>query len=179
TASYAVASEDRIQTTAGSIAATFTATAPAFGEFITGVMAFRPGSSATLTSITVTPADASIVDGSTQAYSATGTYSDSSTRDLTSTAAWTSSNTSVATIAAGGLATAASAGSTTIQAASSGITGSTTLTITPGSSISVAVSPGTASVQAPFGTQQFTATVTNDPSGAGVFWSLSGAGCSG
>jgi hypothetical protein len=42
TASYAMASEDRIQTTAGAIAATFTATASAFGEFITGVMAFRP-----------------------------------------------------------------------------------------------------------------------------------------
>ena len=178
TADYAVASEDRIQPTAGAIAATFTATS--FGyEFITGVMAFRPGSSASLTSIAVTPAGASIVAGATQAYIATGAYSDSSTRDLTSTAAWTSSNTSVATIAAGGAATALSAGSTTIQAASGGITGSTTLTVTPGSSISVAVSPATASVQAPFATQQFTATVTNDPAAAGVFWSLSGAGCSG
>ena len=42
TASYPTASEDRVQPTAGSIAATLTATASAFGEFITGVMAFRP-----------------------------------------------------------------------------------------------------------------------------------------
>jgi hypothetical protein len=42
TASYTTASEDRIQATAGATAATFTATGSAFGEFITGVMAFRP-----------------------------------------------------------------------------------------------------------------------------------------
>jgi hypothetical protein len=40
--SYATASEDAVQTLSGSVAATFTATAATFGDFITGIMAFRP-----------------------------------------------------------------------------------------------------------------------------------------
>jgi hypothetical protein len=47
------------------------------------------------------------------------------------------------------------------------------------SRFSVAVSPATASVQAGGGSQQFTATVRNDPHNRGVRWTLSGAGCSG
>ena len=46
------------------------------------------------------------------------------------------------------------------------------------SRISVSVSPATASVQAGGGTQQFTATVSNDRHHRGVRWTLSGAGCS-
>jgi len=45
--------------------------------------------------------------------------------------------------------------------------------------ISVSVSPGSASVPAIFGTQNFTAVMTNDVQGKGVTWTLSGAGCSG
>jgi IPT/TIG domain len=45
--------------------------------------------------------------------------------------------------------------------------------------ITVAVSPTTASVPAAFGTQVFTAQLTNDTQVKGVSWSLSGAGCSG
>jgi IPT/TIG domain len=45
--------------------------------------------------------------------------------------------------------------------------------------ISVAVSPTAASVPAAFGTQVFTAQLTNDTQNKGVTWSLSGAGCSG
>jgi len=47
------------------------------------------------------------------------------------------------------------------------------------SRISVSVSPATASVRAGGGTQQFTATVSNDRHHRGVRWTLSGAGCSG
>jgi len=47
------------------------------------------------------------------------------------------------------------------------------------SRITVAVSPTTATVQSPGGTQQFTATVHNDWHHRGVRWALSGAGCSG
>ena len=84
----------------------------------------------TLTSIAVTPAAPSIAVGLTQQFTATGTYSDSSTKDLTSTATWTSSTPTFATIATGGLATAIAAGSTTITATSGTITGTTTLTVT-------------------------------------------------
>ncbi|MGB7845950.1 MAG: hypothetical protein WBL63_10070 [Candidatus Acidiferrum sp.] len=47
------------------------------------------------------------------------------------------------------------------------------------SSISVTVSPTTASVATGGGAQQFTATVRNDRHHRGVRWTLSGAGCSG
>lgn len=46
-------------------------------------------------------------------------------------------------------------------------------------SITVSVTPTTASVQVPSGTQQFTATVHNDRHHRGVRWTLSGTGCSG
>jgi len=78
----------------------------------------------------VTPANASIAAGQQQQFTATGNYSDGSHQSLTSTATWTSSTPSVATIAAGGMATGVAAGSTTIQATVGSISGSTTLTVT-------------------------------------------------
>ena len=92
------------------------------------------GTSAALTSIAVTPTEPSIALETTQQFTATGTYSDSSTQDITTSVIWSSSNTSTATIsnAAGskGLATPAASGSTTITAALGSIPGNTTLTVT-------------------------------------------------
>ena len=73
----------------------------------------------------------------TEQFTATGTYSDGSHQNLTSTAAWTSSAPSVATVSAG-LATAIAAGSTNIQATSGSISGSTTLTVTAQPVVSLA-----------------------------------------
>jgi hypothetical protein len=86
----------------------------------------------TLTSVAVTPANASVAAGNTQAFTATGTYSDNSTQDLTATAAWTSSAPTVAAIGNGGLASAIDNGQAVIQAVFSGISGTATLTVTPG-----------------------------------------------
>ncbi len=135
------------------------------------------GNAPSLSSLAVTPASPSVPTGTPQQFTATGTYADGSTQNLTSAVAWTSSNTNVATITAAGLATTVSLGTTTIQAASGAITGTTTLTVV--STITVAVSPPTANVQAGFGSQKFIATVTNDAQSNGVTWSLTGAGCSG
>jgi len=90
------------------------------------------GPAPTLTSIAVTPASPTLVTGTSQQFTATGTYSDGSTANISSQATWSSSLTSVATIATGGLATAVSAGSTTISASLTGVTGSTTLTVQTG-----------------------------------------------
>lgn len=49
----------------------------------------------------------------------------------------------------------------------------------PPQPITVNVSPASASVPAGFGTQSFTALLTNDTQNKGVTWALSGAGCSG
>ena len=90
---------------------------------------FSPGPAPTVTSVTVTPANATISTGTTRQYTATATYSDGRTSDVTSSATWASSNTSVATISTAGLASGVRAGSTTISATYSGVTGSTPLTV--------------------------------------------------
>jgi Domain of unknown function (DUF4082)/Bacterial Ig domain/Bacterial Ig-like domain (group 2)/Fibronectin type III domain len=89
----------------------------------------QPGLAPTLTSMAVTPSNPSLLVGASQQFTAIGTYSDGSTQNLTSQATWTSSSTAVAAVNAGGLATAASAGATTISAMRSGVTGSSTLTV--------------------------------------------------
>ena len=120
---------------------------------------------AVLVSIDVTPAGPSIALGTTQQFTATGTYSDGSTQDLTSSATWASSNTSKATISnavgSRGLATSVAVGSTTISATdpASSISGSTTLTVTAAVLVSIDVTPASPSI-ALGTTQQFTATGT-------------------
>ena len=116
-------------------------------------------SSKTLQSIGVTPANPSLAVHSTAQLSATGTYSDDSTQDLSSTATWTSSDATVATVSSGGLVTAVAAGTATISAASGSITGSTTATVTPATLQSIAVTPSNPSI-AKGTTQQLTATGT-------------------
>jgi hypothetical protein len=86
------------------------------------------GTTPTLSSIAVTPANPSITVGVTQQFTATGTYSDSSTQNITSSVTWGSSSTGVATINAG-LATAMAEGLTTITATSGSVSGNTVLTV--------------------------------------------------
>ena len=114
---------------------------------------------ATLQSIQVTPAVTSVVVGANQTFKATGMYSDGSTQDMTASAQWSSSSTSVATISGGGVATCNSAGITTITANAQGMSGTSTLTVTatPPSLTSIAVTPASPSVVAGQ-TLQFTAT---------------------
>ena len=104
-----------------------TATDPTTG--ITGTATLTV-TSKVLASINITPVNPSIAVGATQQFTATGTYSDGSTQDLTSSVIWSSSSTPVATVATSGLATAVAAGSTTITATSGSITGTNTLTVT-------------------------------------------------
>jgi hypothetical protein len=118
---------------------------------------------ATLVSIAITPAGQSITKGSSKQFTATGTYSDNTTQNLTAAVTWTSSSTAVATIsnAAGsqGLATAVTTGSTTIKATSGSISGSTTLTVTQATLVSLAITPYSQNISVG-ATQQFTATGT-------------------
>jgi Bacterial Ig-like domain (group 2) len=91
----------------------------------------------TLTSITVAPTSASIIQGGTQQINATGNFNDGSTKDLTGSASWTSSATDVATVSKGGLVTAAATianppGTATITATSGTITASSTITVNTG-----------------------------------------------
>jgi Bacterial Ig-like domain (group 2) len=83
-----------------------------------------------LVSIQVTPAYPSATVGGTQQFAASGTFSDSSTKNLTGTVTWSSSSAAAATVNTSGLATAAAVGTTTIKAASGSVNGSTSLVVT-------------------------------------------------
>jgi uncharacterized protein YjdB len=96
---------------------------------------------AQLVSIAVTPSATSVPVASTQQFAATGTYTDQATQDLTSTAVWTSSDGTMATIDNAGLATGVAAGTVTITAASDGITGTASLQVTSATLISYTISP--------------------------------------
>jgi chitodextrinase len=115
--------EDKVVSTVGSYSAS--ATLGAAAPWIMQMVAFKAAqvtapagvAAPTLSSIAVAPSSASISAGSTEQFSATGTYSDGSTKNLTATAIWASTNTSVVSIAAGtGLATGLAAGNSEISA---------------------------------------------------------------
>ncbi len=106
----------------------------------------------TLTSITVTPTNQLIVKTGTVTYTATGHFSDGSTQDLTGTAVWTSSKTTVATMAAN-VATGVGAGATTITATSGGIQGSTPLTVSTAALTSITIAPATMNLPIGFSAQ--------------------------
>jgi hypothetical protein len=119
------------------------------------------GSSApavTLTSIAVSPANLTIASGTTGQFTATGTYSDGSIRNISTSVTWRSSNTAVATISTSGLAAAAvAAGSTTITASSGSI--SDTATLTAAMITSLTITPANQNTYAGRN-EQFTATGT-------------------
>ena len=121
-----------------------------------------------LTSISVAPTTASIHIGATKQFAATGTYSDDSTKDISSIATWTSeefksfnfpanSASGTATVDKTGLATAVSGGTAYIKARTGSISGYATLTIAYLSSI--AVTPASKYIP-PGSTQQYVATGT-------------------
>jgi trimeric autotransporter adhesin len=117
-----------------------------------------PSSEATVTSVQVSPATVSIGIGSNQQFTATAHYSDSSSKDITSSAQWISSDPSVASINSSGMAAGSNSGTVTITAKSGTQQSSATLRVTAAASnlVSMALSPLAASV--PVNTsQQFTA----------------------
>ena len=106
--------------------------------------------SATLVSIEVTPTNPSIASGLSEALQATGIYTDHSTHDLTNSVIWSSSVASVASVGntpgSNGLAATLSPGSTTITATLGGISGSTNLTVTAATLVSLGVTPPNPSI---------------------------------
>jgi len=111
---------------------------------------------APVASVTLAPASASLQAGQTQQL--TATLKDANGNILTGrTVAWSSNNTSVATVSSSGLVTAKVAGSATITATSEGKSGTSALTVTPVPVASVTVAPASASV-AVGATLQLTAT---------------------
>ena len=106
-----------------------------------------------LVSIALSPQSPTMHLGTTQQFTATGTYSDGSARDLTPTATWTSSSSSVA-VSSAGVATAVSLGNSAIQASSGSMSASTNVTVSAPALVSLALSPSTATISVGT-TQQF------------------------
>ncbi|PKN16451.1 MAG: hypothetical protein CVU66_00945 [Deltaproteobacteria bacterium HGW-Deltaproteobacteria-23] len=120
---------------------------------------------ATLQTIAITPASPGIAVDTALQFTAIGTYSDSSTFDLTSLVDWTSSNNAVATISntgfTKGVATSVGNGITTIKASitdsyAGDIEDDTTLTVTSAKLTSITVQPTNATISLGT-TQQYTA----------------------
>jgi ribosomal protein L21E len=86
-------------------------------------------SAAILSSITVTPANATVAVGGTQQFVAVGSYSDNSTAVITNTAQWTSAATDTATVLNSGVATGNAVGTTTITATVNDKSASANLTV--------------------------------------------------
>ncbi len=114
-----------------------------------------------LKGVAVTPGDPSITVGATQQLTATASYSDGTTADVTSTAAWSSSAATVASVNSIGMVTADAAGSATISASLGGVTGTDPLSVTAAAPTlsSIAITPASPTLTAG-ATQQFTATAT-------------------
>lgn len=116
---------------------------------------------ATLKSIQISPADVVLPQGFNRIFSAIGTFSDGSSRDVTTDVTWSSLDSNVATVSnvdgSEGVAHGGAAGTTTISAGRDGVSQSTQLTVTDAALAELAVTPE--SVSAPLGaTQAFKAT---------------------
>ena len=114
---------------------------------------------AVLTSIAVTPAQPSVANGTTVQLTATGTFSDRTTQDLTASAIWTSSSNAIATVSSGGLVRGTGVGSATITATQAGVSGATIVTVTTAVLSSITITPTNTSI-AQGTSQQLTATGT-------------------
>ncbi|NKF22838.1 beta strand repeat-containing protein [Solimonas marina] len=118
----------------------------------TGVVGSAPVTvtDAVLSSIAISPADTSVAKGGTVDYTATGTYTDGSTMDISDDVTWTTDDETIATISNAdgehGVATAQGEGDTTVVATLGDVSGETTLTVTAATLVSIAVSPDTVSI---------------------------------
>jgi hypothetical protein len=138
------------------------------------------GNQITLVSIAVTPKNATVAAGQTEQFTATGRYSDGTSKNLTTLATWSVSNSSVVSISTTGLATTKTQGSSSVTAGYAGTSGSTTFTVAAPALVSIAVTPPSASIAQGTTTKfkatgSFTDGSTQDVSGT-VQWTSSATG---
>ena len=120
-------------------------------------------SGVTLTAISLSPVVASVASGSTQQFTATGSFSDNTLADVTGLVTWSftpsAGEPTFNNPAAPGLATANSTGTFTVHAALGATTsGAASLTVTAPVPVQVTVSPASATVSSGL-TQAFTVSV--------------------
>jgi hypothetical protein len=91
-----------------------------------------------LTSIVIAPSMISVATGTTQQFTAMGTYANGIMQDLTDSVAWSSSAPGVAIVSSSGLATGLSSGQANIDASAGNLTGSTSLAVVSPDSLGTA-----------------------------------------
>ena len=116
-----------------------------------------------LQSIKISPSAATIAAGTTVVFTATGSYSDGTTKDLTTTAQWSCLITTIGTVSNAaptqGWATGVASGTVLVTATSGSVSNSAQLTITDATIKTLAVTPAAPTVGY-LNSQQFTATAT-------------------
>jgi uncharacterized protein YjdB len=115
-------------------------------------------SAAILESIAVTATQNSFALGFTLQLTATGTYSDGSTQDLTASASWNSSNTSIALVNTAGLISGLLPGGVSATATLQGVSGSFSVTVNAATLVSITISPNPVTLLGLLLQQQFTVT---------------------
>jgi chitinase len=141
-----------------------------------GHVAIAEGSTV-LQGIAVTPAAPSLAIGTSRQLTATATFSDASTLDLTGSVTWSSSAPGVATVTDGGLARAVASGTTTITASFGAFSGSAQLTVQPPAGLRQQTITFAALPDRTYGDADFAVAATAS-SGLPVSVTASGGGCS-
>ncbi len=112
----------------------------------------------TLVSIQVAAPNTNLTVSQSEQLTATGKYSDKTTKDLTSSVTWTTSPAGLATVATNGTLTAQASGTVSVTASMSAVSGSVSLAIAP-KLVSIKVTPTNPAI-ASSTKQQFIATGT-------------------
>lgn len=128
---------------------------------LTSCSGFFPGKN-TIVSMTISPTGAFIMPQATQQFSATATFGNNSTGDVTDQVTWTSSAPTITTIDTSGLATGVALGTATITAKSTNnVTATTPVTVSNKTVTALTINPQNQTISLSQGqTQQYTATAT-------------------
>jgi hypothetical protein len=107
---------------------------------------------AALVSIAVSPEQSSLPVGESEQFTATGTFSDGSTVNMTQTVTWSSTE-SIASVSTAGMVVAKAVGTAKVSAASGSVAGSVSLVVTQAVVVAVNVMPAVLSLPAGTGSQ--------------------------
>ena len=99
-----------------------------------------------LTSIAVSPSAPSIPLGTLQQFTATGSYSDGSSKDLTASVSWTSTDPKIVSLDSKGMATATGTGTVNVSATSGTVSGKISATVNAANVVSLKVQPGNTTI---------------------------------
>lgn len=128
-----------------------------------------------ITALQIAPSNATVAPGVTQQYTATATYGNNTTADVTSSVSWSTSQPGTATISSTGLLTGVALGTALVKAQSGNVTASTNVMVSTKQVSSLSITPLTQTLGLSLGptTVQFTAMATYTDSSMGDVTSVS------